>query len=108
MLEPDEQEMIDKVFDFSDTPVEHVMVPRPDIVALPVALTPTAAMEQVLQHPYTRYPVYEDELDNVLGVLHVRRLFVALQNGAGASPDLRSLLYPAAPRARDQAPRATC
>jgi CBS domain containing-hemolysin-like protein len=51
-------------------------------------------MEQVLQHPYTRYPVYEEELDNVLGVLHVRRLFVALQNGAGASPDLRSLLYP--------------
>ena len=94
VLEPDEQKMIDKVFDFSDTPVEHVMVPRPDIVALPVDLTPTAAMEQVLQHPYTRYPVYEEEFDNVLGVLHVRRLFVALQNGAGASPDLRTLLYP--------------
>ena len=38
VLEADEQEMIDKVFDFSDTSVEHVMVPRPDIVALPVAL----------------------------------------------------------------------
>jgi len=95
VLEPDEQRMIDKVFDFSDTPVEDVMVPRPDIVALPVALTPKAAMEQVLQHPYTRYPVYDDEFDNVLGVLHVRRLFVALQNGAAASSDLRGLLYPA-------------
>jgi CBS domain containing-hemolysin-like protein len=95
VLEPDEQQMIDKVFDFSDTSVEEVMVPRPDIVALPVALTPTAAMEQVLQHPYTRYPVYDDEFDNVLGVLHVRRLFVALQNGAAASTDLRGLLYPA-------------
>jgi putative hemolysin len=95
VLEPDEQQMIDKVFDFSDTPVEDVMVPRPDIVALPVALTPTAAMEQVLQHPYTRYPVYDEEFDNVLGVLHVRRLFVALQNGAAASSDLRQLLYPA-------------
>ena len=71
------------------------MVPRPDIVALPVALTPKAAMEQVLQHPYTRYPVYDDEFDNVLGVLHVRRLFVALQNGAASSNDLRALLYPA-------------
>jgi putative hemolysin len=95
VLEADEQEMIDKVFDFSDTPVENVMVPRPDIIALPVALTPTAAMEQVLQHPYTRYPVYDEEFDNVLGVLHVRRLFVALQNGAGTAPDLRTLLYPA-------------
>ena len=52
-------------------------------------------MEQVLAHPYTRYPVYDDEFDNVLGVLHVRRLFVALQNGAAASSDLRGLLYPA-------------
>jgi putative hemolysin len=95
VLEADEQEMIDKVFDFSDTPVEDVMVPRPDIVALPVALTPTAAMEQILQHPYTRYPVYDGEFDNVLGVLHVRRLFVALQNGAAGAADLRSLLYPA-------------
>jgi CBS domain containing-hemolysin-like protein len=95
VLETDEQQMIDKVFDFSDTSVEEVMVPRPDIVALPVSLTPTAAMEQVLQHPYTRYPVYEEEFDNVLGVLHVRRLFVALQNGAGGSSDLRTLLYPA-------------
>jgi CBS domain containing-hemolysin-like protein len=95
VLEPDEQQMIDKVFDFSDTPVEDVMVPRPDIVALPVAITPKAAMEQVLQHPYTRYPVYDDEFDNVLGVLHVRRLFVALQNGAASSSDLRGLLYPA-------------
>ena len=95
VLDADEQAMIEKVFDFSDTPVEHVMVPRPDIVALPVALTPAAAMEQVLEHPYTRYPVYDEEFDNVLGVLHVRRLFVALQNGAAASTDLRDLLYPA-------------
>ncbi len=95
VLESEEQQMIDKVFDFSDTPVEDVMVPRPDIVALPVALTPQAAMEQVLQHPYTRYPVYDEEFDDVLGVLHVRRLFVALQNGAAASTDLRALLYPA-------------
>ncbi len=95
VLEAEEQEMIDKVFDFSDTSVEDVMVPRPDIVALPVALTPAAALDQVLEHPYTRYPVYDDEFDNVLGVLHVRRLFVALRNGAAASTDLRSLLYPA-------------
>ncbi len=95
VLEPDEQQMIDKVFDFFDTPVENVMVPRPDVVALPVAITPKAAMEQVLQHPYTRYPVYDGEFDNVLGVLHVRRLFVALQNGAVSSHDLKALLYPA-------------
>ncbi|HET6173528.1 MAG TPA: hemolysin family protein [Gaiellales bacterium] len=95
VIESDEQQMIDKVFDFSDTPVEDVMVPRPDIVALPVALTPRAAMEQVLQHPYTRYPVYDEELDDVLGILHVRRLFVALQNGDGGNPDLSGLLYPA-------------
>ena len=105
VLEADEQEMIDKVFDFSDTPVEHVMVPRPDIVALRSRSRPRRRWSRCSQHPYTRYPVYDEEFDNVLGVLHVRRLFVALQNGAAASTDLRGAALPGAPRARDQAAR---
>jgi CBS domain containing-hemolysin-like protein len=95
VLEPDEQEMIDKVFDFADTPVEHVMVPRPDIVALPVALTPKAAMEEVLKHPYTRYPVYDGDVDDIVGILHVRTLFGASQNGTADNIDLRELIRPA-------------
>ena len=94
VLEAEEQEMIDKVFDFSDTAVEDVMVPRPDIVALPVSLAPAAAIDEVLKHPFTRFPVYGENLDDVLGVLHVRRLYASLHNGDGAAPDLREVLRP--------------
>ena len=95
LLEAAEEEMIGKVFDFADTEVRQVMVPRPDVVALPIGLDPGEAMEQVLRHPYTRYPVYDGDLDDIVGILHVRTLFGASQNGGAASTDLRELIRPA-------------
>ncbi len=95
VLEAGEQEMLHKVFDFAETQVDDVMVPRPDVVALPVTLTPAEAVARVLEHPYTRYPVYEGDIDDVCGVLHLRRLFDAMQNGARNAPDLRGLVRPA-------------
>jgi CBS domain containing-hemolysin-like protein len=94
VLEAEEQQMIDKVFDFADTEVEDVMIPRPDVTALPVSLSPQEALAQVLEHPFTRYPVYEEDLDDVLGVLHVRTLFGAIQEGT-LDGNLRALVRPA-------------
>jgi CBS domain containing-hemolysin-like protein len=87
--------MVNKVFAFSDTEVDEVMVPRPDVVGLPVTLTPEAAMEEVLRHPFTRYPVYRDDLDDILGLLHIRRLYDALRNGGRELPSIESLIRPA-------------
>jgi CBS domain containing-hemolysin-like protein len=95
LLEEAEEEMIGKVFDFADTEVRQVMVPRPDVVMLPIGLTPRQAMEQVLQHPYTRYPVYDGDVDDIVGILHVRTLFGASQNGDADNGDLRDLIRPA-------------
>ena len=95
LLEAEEEEMICKVFDFADTEVRQVMVPRPDVVLLPIGLAPRSAMEQVLGHPYTRYPVYDGDVDDIVGILHVRTLFGASQNGGAASADLRELIRPA-------------
>jgi CBS domain containing-hemolysin-like protein len=95
LLEAEEEEMIGKVFDFADTEVRQVMVPRPDVVLLPIGLAPHDAMEQVLGHPYTRYPVYDGDVDDIVGILHVRTLFGASQNGGAASADLRELIRPA-------------
>jgi CBS domain containing-hemolysin-like protein len=94
LLEASEEEMIGKVFDFADTEVRQVMVPRPDVVALPIGLAPLEAMEQVLRHPYTRYPVYDGDLDDIVGILHVRTLFGASQNGGATSSDLRDVIRP--------------
>src|SRR5207247_7596670 len=74
-IEQQEQEMLYKVFDFADKEASDVMVPRPEVVALSVDLPPEQALEAVMDSPYTRYPVYRETLDNVVGILHVRDLF---------------------------------
>ena len=96
-IEAEEQQMIDKVFVFGDKDAADVMVARPDVVALSVALTPQDALETVLDSPYTRYPVYRDTLDDIVGVLHVRDLFSAVaaqERGLGAAK-VETLLRPA-------------
>jgi CBS domain containing-hemolysin-like protein len=78
-IEEQEQEMLYKVFDFADKEASDVMVPRPEVVALSIDLPPEQALEAVMDSPYTRYPVYRESLDDVVGILHVRDLFSALR-----------------------------
>ena len=94
-LERQEQEMLYKVFDFADKEVSAVMVPRPEVVALSVELPPEEALAAVIESPYTRYPVYRDSLDEIVGVLHVRDLFSALVDRGIAGVQLEQLLRPA-------------
>ena len=77
VLEAEERQLLYKVFEFAETEARQVMVPRPDVVALQVDLTPDEAIEQTLNAPYTRYPVYRETLDDLVGVVHIRHLFGA-------------------------------
>jgi putative hemolysin len=94
-IAPGEQEMLYKVFDFADKEVADVMVPRPEVVALSVDLPPAEALEIVLDSPYTRYPVYRDSLDDIVGILHVRDLIKAMHDPDGMRVNLEELLRPA-------------
>jgi putative hemolysin len=94
-LERQEQEMLYKVFDFADKEVSTVMVPRPEVVALSIDLPPEEALAAVIESPYTRYPVYRGSLDEVVGILHVRDLFSALNDRGIAGVKLEQLLRPA-------------
>ena len=78
VIQEREEEMVYKVFDFADTEVHEVMVPRPEVVALSIELPSQEALAAVIDSPYTRYPVYRDSLDDIVGILHVRDLFSAL------------------------------
>jgi putative hemolysin len=104
-IEHEEQEMVYKVFDFADKNVADVMVPRPDVVAISIELPPAEALQAVLESPYTRYPVYRESLDNVVGVLHVRDLIEAMHDRGIAAVDLEELLRPASmvPETKDLA-----
>lgn len=81
VLEAEESEMLDRVFDFADTEVRQVMVPRPDVVLIPITSTVAEAAALVDAHPYTRYPVYGDDHDDIRGVIHIRQLFEAATGG---------------------------
>ena len=94
-IERGEQEMLYKVFDFADKEVADVMVPRPEVVALSVDLPPEEALEAVLDSPYTRYPVYRESLDDIVGILHVRDLVAGDARPAAMRVNLEELLRPA-------------
>jgi CBS domain containing-hemolysin-like protein len=94
-IEQEEQEMLYKVFDFADKEVADVMVPRPEVVALSIDLPPEECLAAVIESPYTRYPVYRETLDDIVGVLHVRNLFSALNDRGFGNVDIESLLRPA-------------
>ncbi len=92
VLEEEEQAMLHKVFEFADKDAVDVMVPRPDVVAVPLELPVQEVLRLVLSHPFTRYPVFEEELDDIVGVLHVRDLFSALHERGLESTNLRTIL----------------
>jgi CBS domain containing-hemolysin-like protein len=77
VLDPGEREYLNNVFDFGDTVAREVMVPRPDIEALPHDAPLPDLADRAAFGRYTRYPVYEEDLDHVLGAVHVKDLFRA-------------------------------
>jgi putative hemolysin len=94
-IEQQEQEMLYKVFDFADKEVSAVMVPRPEVVALSVDLPPEEALAAMIESPYTRYPVYRESLDKVIGMIHVRDLFSAIVDRGISGVELEALVRPA-------------
>jgi putative hemolysin len=69
-------------------------VPRPQVVAIKADLPPEEALAALLESPYTRYPVYRESLDEIIGVLHVRDLFAALHDRGIAQVEIEQLLRP--------------
>jgi putative hemolysin len=94
-LEEAEEEMLYKVFDFASKEVSAVMVPRPEVVGISADMPPEEALRAVVDSPYTRYPVYRESLDDVLGILHVRDLFGAIHDLGLASVELEAIVRPA-------------
>jgi CBS domain containing-hemolysin-like protein len=94
-IEADEQRLINRVLDFSDAQVREAMIPRTAMAALPVTATLEETREAFRSLGYSRLPVYEDSLDNVVGVLFRRDLEPYLeQPNAKDNFSLRNLIHP--------------
>jgi putative hemolysin len=94
VIQAGEEEMLYKVFDFADKEAHEVMVPRPQVVALSVDLPPQECLASLIDSPYTRYPVYRESLDDIVGILHVRDLFSALYAHGIENVDVSTLIRP--------------
>ncbi|MBV8581067.1 MAG: HlyC/CorC family transporter [Candidatus Eremiobacteraeota bacterium] len=94
VLEEQERELIHSIIEFGDTIVREVMTPRTDMVTVSVTSSPRRALDLVIAEGYSKLPVYDETVDNVIGVVHDRELLIALSNGTIASTSLRSLMRP--------------
>ncbi|MCM1495043.1 MAG: hemolysin family protein [Bacteroides sp.] len=68
----DEAEMINNIFEFGEKEAKDVMSPRQKIEGMDAALSLEEAMNLMLEHGFSRYPLYEEDLDNIIGVLHLK------------------------------------
>ena len=80
VLEDVEKEMIFNVFDFADAQVKDVMVQRVDIIAVDLEATYDDVLEVIKKEQFSRLPVYNQTIDDIIGVLNVKDLIIAGQN----------------------------
>lgn len=71
-IESDEAELISNVFEFGDKEARDVMTPRQKVVGIEATADVAEALNVMLENNYSRYPIYEEDLDNIVGVLHIK------------------------------------
>jgi len=80
-VEEEEAEMLHKVFDFGNRPVREVVVPRPEVVCIEKGSKLADFLSLYAESPLSRFPVYQENMDNVVGILSVKDVLMALANG---------------------------
>lgn len=80
ILNVEEQRILDKVFEFSDTTVREAMIPRTEIVAIPVKSTLDEILDKFAESGYSRLPVYRGSLDDIAGYIHSKDVVAFLRN----------------------------
>ncbi|HPH96190.1 MAG TPA: hemolysin family protein [Anaerolineaceae bacterium] len=94
-LEQGERKMIFSIFQFGDTRAREVMVPRIDIIALDINTPLPEAIEILTHYGHSRVPVYEDTIDDIVGLLYAKDLLLAVRSEKDSLLSLRERLRPA-------------
>jgi putative hemolysin len=89
-----EKEMIENIFEFNDTTVSEVMTHRTNIVSLDVDSDYAEVLGVAVHEKYTRIPVYEDNIDNIIGILHIKDLLYHAAEGLSQPFSLRNMIRP--------------
>jgi CBS domain containing-hemolysin-like protein len=87
-----EGELLHAIFDFGDLLARHVMIPRTEITAVEADLPLDEILPLITESTYTKIPVYDDDLDNLLGIIHVKDLLRTMQEPGWQKSTVRSLV----------------
>jgi putative hemolysin len=94
VLEAEEEQMINAVIELGERRLHEVMIPRIAIVSLPARSTLEEAIDIVVDEGHSRIPVYEESIDEVIGILYAKDLLPFLKAGSEPHPEIRSMLRP--------------
>jgi putative hemolysin len=92
VLEAEEEQMINSIIELGERRLHEVMIPRIAIVSLQASATLDEAIDKVVDEGHSRIPVYEESIDEVVGILYAKDLLPILKTGDAPRPTLRSLL----------------
>jgi CBS domain containing-hemolysin-like protein len=91
-LHQQDARLLEGVFEFSEKTAQEVMTPRTDMIAFPADLTVEQAADEVAKEKRSRYPVYTDSLDEIVGVVHAKDILSAVR--ANPADTLRTIMRP--------------
>lgn len=74
LIEEGEMELISNIFEFGDKEAKDIMTPRQKIIAVEHTQTVEQALKTAVENNFSRYPVYEEDLDNIIGLVHIKDL----------------------------------
>ena len=94
-FDDEEREMIDSVFAFDDRTARELMVPRRDVFTLDIDEPFEEMIDEILESRHSRIPVYEENIDNIIGVLYVKDVMIELRKSQTAKMDIRGMLHKA-------------
>lgn len=95
VIEEEEKEMIHSIFEFGDTIVREVMVPRIDMVAVEDNITLHDVLEVIIKAGHSRIPAYRDSVDNIVGVVYAKDILIEMNRHPEERRKIKTLLRPA-------------
>ena len=95
VLAADEREMLHAVFEFGHLVARQVMVPRTEMICLPATSSQDQIAKLAAEHALTRFPVYEGDLDHIIGIVHIKDLVRVMHSQVQQSTTVRGMVRPA-------------
>lgn len=95
ILNSAEKEMIDGVMGFNSRVAEEIMTPRTEVFMVDINKKPEEYMDELAEYRYSRIPVYDDDIDNIVGVIYLKDIFKVVYKEGIKNLDIKKLIKPA-------------